>query len=733
MGLRAAIAAGGLLMAVPALGQTSGARSSTVDFDTARFSRIAEALRIDEDITIDGRLAEPVWRQTQVLGDFITHLPREGLAATEKTEVRLLYDDENLYVGFVCFDSDIANLIITELREDFNFGQNDVASVSIDSLHDRRSGFFFNLNPGGARRDGQIFNDGQNNPEWDGVWDGKTSILEEGWSAEFVIPFKTLRFSQAATQEWGLNLGRRIGRLSEESQWSPIPARFGGLKISLAGTLRGLEGIRQGRNLKVKPFVTAGTSDGRGPDGELHTLRSLTRMKDYDGGMDLKYSITPSLTLDATYRTDFAQVEVDQQQVNLTRFNVFFPEKRDFFLENSGTFGFGGGGTGDNLLPFFSRRIGLSSTGTQIPIVGGTRVSGQIDRYDVGALTMRTERLGQTPANNYLVGRVKRNVFARSFIGALATSRDSTVDGDYNRVFGADAYFVFFNKLEIDSYMLKSDTPGRSGGDQARKLATAWRGDEWVIGGEYNTVQPDFNPEVGFVRRRETTQYSGELSWLPRLQRSWIRNLVFGATAERFESSRTGRLETETRGLSFGIQQADGGSINVNIDRTFDRLTSQFRIRPSVPIPAGDYEYDRYSARFSTSGSRRIAGNGNLAVGEFWNGHLTTFGGTLNLRPSHHFNVGLDYSRNSVDLPGGDFTTDLVGARFLYSFSPRAFLNSYLQYNTDTHEVSSNVRFNIIHHPLSDLYLVYNERRDTEGGRLVERAVIVKLTNLFNF
>jgi hypothetical protein len=485
--------------------------------------------------------------------------------------------------------------------------------------------------------------------------------------------------------------------------------------------------------LKVKPFVTAGFSELRSGNGQLQALRSLGTLDDYDGGLDAKYSITPSLTLDATYRTDFAQVEVDQQQVNLTRFNVFFPEKRDFFLENAGTFSFGGGGTSDNLIPFFSRRIGLSPAGTPIPIVGGGRVSGRIDQYDIGFLAMKTERAGATASNNYVVGRVKRNLLTRSWVGALVTHRDSTKPDDYNRVYGADAFFVFYNKLEIDAYILKSDTPGRSGRDQGRKFSTAWRDDEWVVSGEYNTVQPNFNPEAGFIRRRESTQYLGEFSWLPRMRRGAIRNLIFGATTEYVEGA-IGELETRTQGVNTGIQLADGGSVNFNIDRTFDRLVDEdFEIRPGVLIPVGDYQYLSYSGRFSTNQSRKISANGNVTLGEFWNGDRRSFGGGVTMRPSYHLNVTLDYSRNDVDLPGGAFTTDLVGARVLYAFTPQAFLNSFVQYNTDTHEVSSNIRFNLIHRPLSDLYLVYNERRNTEVGHLVERAFIVKLTNLFNF
>ena len=309
-------------------------------------------------------------------------------------------------------------------------------------------------------------------------------------------------------------------------------------RLSMAGTLRGLQDLRQGRNLKVKPYVLAQATQTR-VDNELTWIDSLGRLKGYDGGFDVKYSLTPSLTLDTTYRTDFAQVEADQQQVNLTRFNQFFPEKRDFFLENSGIFSLGGGnqnfqqggggggnfGGGNfnqnqNLVPFFSRRIGLSAAGTPVPIIGGGRVSGQVGNYDVGFLAMKTEQSGETPSNNYVVARLKRNLLGNSSIGLLSTSRDSTIAGDYNRVFGGDARFQFFEKLELDAYLLRSETPGKSGLSQARRLNTAWRNDEINTSVEYQAVQPNFIPDVGFVRRSNMSQYSGDFSWLPQMDRA---------------------------------------------------------------------------------------------------------------------------------------------------------------------------------------------------------------------
>jgi len=710
-------------------GAPAMAQSVAIDHDAIRRTRIATAVRITDTIALDGRLDEPAWQRAVPATDFIQKFPDNGAPSTERTELRLLYDENNLYVGFTCFDSEPAKLLIKDLREDFEFGATDLVQVFIDSLHDKRSGFAFSVNPAGAKRDTQISNADRTNPDWDGVWDAKVSRDANAWYAEYVIPFKTLRFSGSPSQEWGLNASRKILHKNEEVHWAPVPVRYAGTRSDQAGTLRGLENIRQGRNLKLKPFLIGGGTQTVAGGAPRTTW-------DRDGGFDAKYSLTPSLTLDATYRTDFAQVEVDQQQVNLTRFNLFFPEKRDFFLENSGTFSFGAGGrsaNNANLVPFFSRRIGLSAAGRPIPIVGGARVSGQAGAYDIGVLAMRTEASGTTPANDYLVGRLKRNLFSTSFVGAIVADRESSAPGDANRVYGPDVHLQIHDRLEVDSYLLRSDTPGTSGENQARSLRTAWRDDELNMSAEYSTVQDHFNPSTGFVRRDDMSQYSGDVTWSPQLRRSdLIRSVSAGASLDYIENV-AGEIETRAQEAAFGVQFENNGSVNVTITDTFDRLVAPFAIRPALSLPSGDYRYQRVSANANNGSRRKIGATGNVSWGEFWSGHSTAVSGGLDIRPNYHLNLDLTYSRNQVELPEGAFTTQLVGARILYGFSPRAFLNAFLQYNADTRQVSSNIRFNVTHHPLSDVYVVYNDRRDTTNGRLVERALIVKVTNLFVF
>ena len=717
-----------LFWTLPALGQApTDPDPAEFDYEAGRLEKVVQAIRITEEIALDGYLDEAAWDIAPPAANFIQRRPVPGGQVIEPTEARFLYDDENVYVGVILFDSVPSEIVINELEEDFSFQSSDVISIAFDSLHELRSGFIFTVNAGGAKLDSQT-TDGTFNEDWDAVWDVRTHINDVGWVAELVIPFKTLRFSSESSQVWGLNVSRRQLRLNEESVWSPIPIRYNMSRVSQYGTLEGFENITQGRNLKVTPFVTGGFTQLR---PSANPLGDFETDKDFDGGLDLKYSLTPSLTLDATYRTDFAQVEVDQQQVNLTRFNLFFPEQRDFFLENSGIFDFG---ADNNLVPFFSRRIGLGRNGTPIPIVGGARVTGQIGRYDVGFLSMKSESQGSTPANNYVVGRIKGNFLTNSWVGGMLTNRDSTIAGDYNRVYGADVHLQFYSRLEFDTHILKSETPGLEGRDQAREFQAAWRDDEFVLAASYNEIQTNFNPEVGFVRRRNNTRYSGDASWNPLIESSSIfRNLIFRTRLDYFKDGTTDQIETREERIDLGIRFEDNSSIDFGVIETFDRLTDPFQIRSDILIPQGDYSYLGYSAGGGTNPGRKLSGSGSIEWGEFWSGDRTSFNGSLSYKLNSHFKTDINYTRNTVNLRNGEFTNDLVGARFLYAFNPSTFLNAFVQYNADTRQVSSNIRFNIIHSPLSDFFLVYNDLRDTSSGQVVQRAVIIKLTNLFNF
>jgi Domain of unknown function (DUF5916) len=725
-----------LLLAAPLLAQTA---EDPIDYDTVRFDRNVTAVRTNTPVTIDGRLVEPDWALSTPARDFIQWSPFHGEPAAEPSEVYFLFDDEAIYVGFVCFDSDIEHIVVNEIREDFNFSDTDGVTILIDSLDDDRSGFIFGTNPVGAKRDMQISNGTSINGDWDGVWEVEVTVQPDRWVAEFAIPFKTLRFSQADMQTWGLNLSRRVLRLNEESLWTPVPIRSRVTRVSLAGQLDGLEGLNQGMNLNVKPYVIGSFAESRSLFAGAPPTFSRDNNVDY--GADLKYSLTPSLTLDATYNTDFAQVEADQQQVNLGRFNLFFPEKRDFFLENSGTFAFGGGGgfnnSGGPVVPFFSRRIGLDN-GQPVPILGGARVSGQVGRFDVGFLTMRTEEQddpsgGTVPADSFVVGRVKRNLLANSWIGGLFTLRDAS-DAGANRVYGADARFQFLEtRLNFDSFLLASETPGLAGQNQSRKFQAGWNDDELDFNGGYLTIQPNFNPELGFVRRPDMTQYTSDATWSPRIDSEHIRNYSFGAALDYIEGASTGEIETRKQSADLGIQFQDNASASFGVEDSLERLSVPERVGLIPLVPAGDYEFRRYSVSASSDSSRKLSGSLDLAWGGYYDGTLRSLGGSFAIKPNYGINLELSWSHNVADTPYGDFTTDLVGARFVRGFSPRAFFNAFVQYNTATHQLSSNLRFNWTYSPLSDLYIVYNDTRDTDRRELSQRAVIVKFTKLLSF
>jgi hypothetical protein len=704
------------------------AAPNPVDYATARFERVVRAVRTDEHITIDGRLTEGGWTRADPASDFVQWNPHPGMPASYDTEARFLYDAENLYVGVRCWDLEPGRITVSGLEREFASGNQDGVGLFFDTMHDGQSGFYFATNPVGAHHDFQsAADDGYRNNDWEGVWDVRVTVDESGWSAEFVVPFKTLRFSSAIQQEWGLNIMRRIRRFNEDSHWAPLPRRYRVARASMAGTLTGLEGIHQGRNLKIKPYGISKTFD----------TAAASRTHDADAGLDVKYGLTESMTLDLGYRTDFSQVEVDQQQINLTRFNLFFPEKREFFLENSGIFGVASGAgasgsTSDNVIPFFSRRIGLSAAGSPIPIEGGARLTGKSGAYDVGLLAMRTRRDGGAPADTFLVGRIRRTFRGQSSVGAILTSRDSESSG--NQLYGVDTFLRFFEKLEVSSYLMRTRTPARTDGDWARRLGAVWRDDDWSASGEYEETQPGFNPEVGFLRRPDTGRYSAELSWRPRPAAGrWIRNYVLETSADYYASSSTNVLETRQQSASAGLSLQSGASFGTTVARTLERLDEPFAIRPDVILPVGDYEFTSVAFNYSTDQSRPVAGSASVSAGQFWNGHSASTSGSLTLKPNYHLSAAMTFSRNDVRLPAGDFVATLVGARLLYGFTSKVFLHSFLQYNAATNQFSANTRFNIIHRPLSDLFVVYNERRDTATGRLVDRGLILKLTNLFDF
>ena len=680
------------------------------------------AVYITSRMVVDGNLDEPDWSLAQPATDFIQKDPREGEPATERTEVRFLYDNENLYIGVYCFDSEGPNGIrVNDLRRDFQPTQTDLFSMILDTFDDNRNGFVFATHPQGAYRDGQASADGKNfsNYDWDAVWYVRTRITELGWQAEISIPFKSLRFRDTEHQVWGVNFTRRIMRKNEVAYWSEIPVPYRLTRVSLAGELNGIRELRPGRNAYVKPYVSTPVVRREGDDTDFLP----------EAGLDIKYSITPGLTLDLTANTDFAQVEADEQQINLTRFSLFFPEKREFFLENAGIFEFGGAGR--DLIPFFSRRIGISG-GKRVPILGGGRLSGTAGPFRVGALSLQTDGFEDTASTNFSVVRIRRDLLVSSDVGVLLINKQVS-GGEFNRTYGVDTNLRFWNYLDLSSVLLKTDTPGVSDRDKAGDVRVSWSDRLVDIRSSFLSIQEDFNPEVGFVRRRGIRKSVGEFAVRPRPGERMPGILQIRPFASiDYITDQENVLETRISNQGISVTFDDGHVLSFTRRVRFERLEEDFEIQDDQFIPAGDHQFTDYSTSFTSDRSRLFGGNASLTTGGFWDGDKDTYRLGFRLQPGYQFGAELSWSYDDVALPSGDFTTSLVTTRCRYSFTPDMFLNALIQYNSESRQISSNVRFNLTYKPLSDLFLVYNERRTTTG-EVTERAFIAKLTYVLDF
>ncbi len=693
------------------------------------------AVYVKSGIVVDGNLDEAEWSLAQPATDFTQKEPREGVPATERTEVRLLYDEENLYLGVYCFDSaGDKGIVLTDVRRDYVPFQGDHFSVLLDTFDDNRNAFVFGTNPGGGMREGQTGGDGKTqNFNWDAIWYVKSKITELGWQTEMAIPFKTLRFRDNERQVWGVNFTRRIRRKNEVVHWAHIPRPYRSSRVSLAGEVDGMSGIRQGRNLYVKPYLSAPLL--RREEDDVDFLP--------DVGFDVKYGLTPSLTLDLTVNTDFAQVEADEQQINLTRFSLFFPEKREFFLENANIFEFGRPFRGfravRDLIPFFSRRIGLSDR-ELVPILGGVRLSGTAGKYRVGVLSIQTDEfqtddLEEIPSTNFLVARFRRDILLNSDIGAIFTNKQVS-GSEFNRTYGVDTNLNFLRYLDISSFLLKTDTSGITGKDAAADLRISWNDRLFDIQASHLTIQEDFNPEVGFVPRTGIRKSAGQFAVKPRPEEriTWIREFRPSLSID-YITNQENVLETRTSAQNISIFFQAGGNLSFNRRERFERLDEEdeggFEIRDGQFIPNGDYQTTEYFTSFASDMSRMLSGRVNFRTGGFWDGEKDSYQLRFDFKPGYRFSAQVTWSYDDVTLPSGDFTTNLVGTRWRYSFSTDMFLNALIQYNSAEKEISSNIRFNITYKPLSDLFLVYNERRSSTG-EVIDRAFIGKLTYVFD-
>jgi hypothetical protein len=705
---------------------------------------------------VDGSLNDEVWQSAPVLAGFLQREPSEAEPVSERTELRVLYDRDALYVGAWLFDSDAAAIVLGETRRDAELNDSDALVLILDTYLDRQNGFVFGTTPAGIEYDGQVTREGQDgvgirapgqtqrqqagsgggfNKNWDGSWEVATMRDSAGWYAEFRIPFSTLRYRGAHLQQWGFNAARRIRRRNEESLWAPVPRQFDFYRVSLAGTIELQPPLSQ--PFSVTPYVLAfGRKD-----------YAAGRPADFDAevGGDAKFGVTQSLTLDLTVNTDFAQVEVDEEQINLTRFALFFPEKRPFFLENAGTFAVG---TPQDVELFFSRRIGIED-GQEVPILAGGRLTGRVGGFTIGLLDIQTQRIDATspvgtaepiaPDNNFSTVRLIRELPNRSRIGALAVQRLNTSDtDDYNLTYAVDGRLGIGQSLSLDGYAARTLTPGLAGPAYAYSAGGNYNDPDWTVAGVYREVQEGFNPEVGFLSRPDHRFLSGRLVRKLRFPGvSWFREMRPHMSYREYFDLEGFSL---TRLLHFDshFEFANGAFFQLPaLNFTHEGLKEPFEISEGVIVAPGSYDNLEWGFAYNTNLSAPLSIEGRIDIGGFYSGHRKGTSSTANLRLGKTFTAGLRVSYYDDDLREGSFETAVVGLRAAYAFTPRMYLQSLVQYNNQTRMISSNVRLGWLNTAGTGLFVVYNDiEHDGTMPTLPrgpqDRTLVLKFTRQFD-
>jgi hypothetical protein len=700
-------------------------------------------------LRIDGRLDEAIYAATEAIGSFVQQEPDEGAPATEKTEAWIFFDDDTIYVAARCWESRRGRRVANEMRRDTNqLRQNDTFAVLFDTFHDRRNGYLFTANAIGGMGDSQITDEGPPNVDWNTVWRFETAEFEQGWTVEMAIPFKSLRYQAGREQTWGINLRRVVRWKNEWSYLAQVPRALttfrGILKVSSAGTLVGLEVPSGTRVIELKPYALSGLASDT-----TVTPRLSNDVTKRIGG-DLKYGVTQNLTVDVTANTDFAQVEVDEQQVNLTRFNLFFPEKRDFFLENLGTFAFAGRasaglGAGSGVTPylFFSRRIGLDG-GRVPPLRAGGRMSGKVGRFTMGLLSVHTGDLsplegqsqGIDPAT-FTVARAKRDVLRRSSIGAMVTHRTATPGRvGSNLGYGLDATFSFYQNVRVDTYVAGTRTEGRRGDDLSYRGLFDYNGDRYGFTAERLVVEPNFLPEIGFLRRTDMRRNFVQARFSPRPARiPHVRKFTTQASINYLTNNQN-RLDTrEIVGL-FQTELINTDMVGVMYTDTFDRPVRPFDVATGVRIPVGEYDFHTLQLSYTGGQQRKISGSIAYETGTYYGGtqqSISVSSARMEITPRVSLEPAV--SVNVLDLPQAAFTATVFRMRTTYTITPRMFVSGIVQYNSTTATTGSNLRLRWEYAPGSELFVVYTDDYDTEARpqsiALRNRALVIKVNRLF--
>ncbi len=720
------------------------------------------AVRLAAGLQLDGLLDEPLYDCVRAIGNFVQLMPDEGAPASERTEAWIAFDAESIYISARVWDSaPAADWVVNEMRRDTpQLRDNDGFWVVLDTFHDRRNGLGFYTNPLGALGDFEISNEGNPNGDWNPVWDVRTGRFDGGWTVEMEIPFKSLRYRPGPAQVWGVQLRRTIRRKNELVFLTPLPisaGRTGIFRISQAATLVGLEVPAGVSRLEIKPYGIGGLTT------DLAATPPRRNAGEGAAGLDVKYGLTQNLTADLTYNTDFAQVEVDEQQVNLTRFSLFFPEKREFFLEAQGIFNFArgaadggrrntglrqvGGGNrraqnaGNAPTLFYSRRIGLEGS-TVVPIVGGGRVTGKVGDFDVGALNIQTDAEATSGAlpTNFTVVRIKRDILRRSSIGALVTSRSVSVAGNgSSRAYGADATFSFYDNVNLLGYLAKTSTPGRDGEDLSYQGQFVYAGDRYGLQAEHLVIEDNFVPEVGFLRRSNFRRSYATARFSPRPDAlEAVRQFRFEGSFDYILTADTGYVETRQTQVAFLTEFENSDRLGVSAADNYELLVAPFEAGPGVTLPVGGYGFRDVELLYAPGAQRRLSGELRVLLGEYFNGSirsLTFSRGRLELTPQ--LSVEPTLSVNWIDTPHGAFRADLVVSRVTYTFTPRMFFSGLVQYNSSTNTVSNNLRLRWEYTPGSELFVVYTDERHADPFRpdrsygLRSRGLVLKVNRLF--
>lgn len=732
------------------------ARDATNNKTTVR------ALKLTEPLKLDGVLDEPFYARELPFDGMLQAAPDYGDPASEKSDIWIAYDDKNMYVTCRCWDASPPDeWIINELRRDTGgLRNNEHFGVLFDTFYDRRSGFAFYANALGARADYSIVDEGGSNTDWNPVWSVKGGRFAGGWIVEMAIPFKSLRYRAGPGQMWGVQIRRSIRHKNEWAYLTPVPRIMAGPqalnRVSAGGTLVGLDLPAAGKNIELKPYAIArSTTDNvRTPP----VKDDITR----DAGGDIKYAVTPNLTADLTVNTDFAQVEIDEQQVNLTRFNLFFPEKREFFLEGRGVFEFARGGqsfgsgsdNSDTPQLFYTRRIGLNG-GRVIPISAGGRLTGKVGPWAIGLMDIQTrgEAISATEPTNFSVIRIKRDILRRSAIGMMATNRSVGPTGTgSNSAIGVDGAFLLTQSLMASSYWSRTNTTGKSGDDQSYQGLVDYSVDKYGARAEFLSVGANFDPQVGFRRRSDFNRMYASARFSPRPTRyiPGIRKFTWNSSAEYIEAG-SGAVDARGFTTSFGTEFASSDVLTFSANHDFDFIRQAFTPSGSpAPIGVGGYTYGTVGAAYAFGAQRRLAGTLSVQVGEYYDGTIrsVTFGsggsGFSQSRIAVSTRLALEPSVTitSVDRPAGSFTTRVARTRVDYAFSPLMFASGLFQYSSADRAFSTNLRFRWEYAPGSEIFVVYTDERDTTDDRFVtpttvrglkNRAFVIKVNRLFRY